>query len=131
MRLGAAVAELSSFGITARMKIARQIILGVGVAVSLIILLFPPLRSPTEYFTQPQLVDQQFVAVQISRFSAWRPDLARLQHGAVLRTEVDPGELLRELALVVVLLGAAYYWLPTFAEPAQEDTEAKSETPNL
>jgi hypothetical protein len=103
------------------MKTARKIILGIGVAVSLVILLFPPLRSPEELYTRPQLVNNQFVAVQISRFSAWRPGLARLENGAVVRTEIDPGALLRELALVVALFGAVYYWLPAFVERAHQE----------
>ena len=111
------------------MKIVRHIILGVGTLTCLFVLLFPPLRSPTEYYSQPQLVDQQFVAVQISRFSAWRPDLARLQHGAVVRTEIDGGELLRELAVILVLFGAAYLWLPALIERVRlESTGIKSET---
>jgi hypothetical protein len=104
------------------MKIIRNILRGVGIAACLFVLVFPPLRSPSPYFGEPQLVDQQFFAVQISRFSAWRPDLARLSHGQVLRTEVDAGELLRELALVVVLFGAAYFWLPVFVERARQDS---------
>jgi hypothetical protein len=103
------------------MKIARKIILGIGVAVSLVILLFPPLRSPAEFYSQPKLVDNHFVAVQISRFSDWKQDLARVQGGYVVRTEIDPGELLRELALVVVLFGAVYYWLPAFVERARQE----------
>jgi hypothetical protein len=105
--------------ITSNMKIIRQVILGVGIAAILFELVFPPLRSPTPYYAEPQLVGQQFVAVHISRFSTWRPDLARLEHGAVVRTEIDGGELLRELAFLAVLFGAAYLWAPAFVHQAR------------
>ena len=90
------------------MKILRHIILAVGVAVCLIVLLFPPLRCPSAYYEQPQLVGAtiggHFEAVQIPRFSGfYGPSLTKLSTGAVIRTEVDAGELLRELALVAVL----------------------------
>jgi len=122
--IGPAVAELLSLGGTTRMKIAKHIILGVGIAACLFILIFPPLRSSTEFYTRPQSVKQELVAVQISRFSVWKPDLARLQDGVVVRTEIAPGELLRELGLVVVLLGAMFYWLPAFLERARQKVAA-------
>lgn len=103
-------------GIIKRMRISRNVCLAGGVAAGLFVLLFPPLRSPTDYYTQPQVVEQQAVAVRLSRFSAWRPNLARLPHGVVVRTEIDPGELLRELALILVVFGASYLWLPTLVD---------------
>ena len=103
------------------MNTTRQITLGLAVAACLIELLFPPLRSPTDYYTHPQLINQEFVAVHISRFSAWRPGLARLEHGAVVRTEIDGGELLRELAFIIVLSGAGYLWLPGLVGSARSE----------
>lgn len=71
-----------------------------------------------------------FEAVQIPRFSGfYGPSLTKLSTGAVIRTEVDAGELLRELALVAVLCGASYFWLPFFVERAGQDAaERKLET---
>ena len=123
------------FGINTRMKVINPLILAVGVAVCLIVLLFPPLRCPSAYYEQPQLVGAafggHFEAVQIPRFSGfYGPSLSKLSGAAVVRTEIDAGELLRELALVVVLFGAAYFWLPGLLERArQEPAGMKSETP--
>jgi hypothetical protein len=98
------------------MKIIRPVVLGIGIAAILFELLFPPLRSPSPYYTQPQVVNNDFVAVHISRFSGWRPDLARLDSGAVLRTEIDGGELLREVVALAVIFGAAYLCAPAIVE---------------
>jgi hypothetical protein len=70
---------------------------------------FPPLRSPEPYYAQGKLVNQQVVAIHISRFSSWG-DFTKFEDGSMLRTEVDGGELLRELALLVSFFGAAYLW---------------------
>ena len=90
----------------------RRIILSVGIAVLLWELLLPSLRSPSHYYTEPQMEKQQLEAVHIPRTAFGRPHLARLEHGVVVRTEVDGGELLRELAFLVLLFGAAYLWSP-------------------
>ena len=116
------------------MKILRPLILAVGVAACLIVLLFPPLRCPSAYYEQPQLVGAaiggHFEAVQIPRFSGfYGPSLSKLKDGAVVRTEIDAGELLRELALVGVLFGAAYSLLPALLERArQQSAGIKTET---
>lgn len=109
------------------MKILKPLILALGAAFCLAVLLFPPLRCPSAYYEQPQLVGAaaggRFEAVQIPRFSGfYGPSLSRLKNGAVVRTEIDAGELLRELALVVVLFGAASIWLPSLLERARQES---------
>jgi hypothetical protein len=101
------------------MKIIRHLVLGVGIVVILFELLFPPLRSPSQVYAETQDVDHHLVAIHISRFSAWGPDLAKTEPDVgvgVVRTEVDGGELLRELAFIVVLFGAAYLLTPKLVE---------------
>ena len=112
------------------MKNFRHLVLGIGVASILFVLLFPPLRSSSRSYAEPQLVDQKFVAWHLSRFR-WRPGAAATNpDGTVVRTEVDGGELLRELALIVVLFGTARLWLPVFVDRARlESAQIKSETP--
>ena len=90
------------------MKIVKQLTVGIGIAAILFELLLPPLRSPSGYYAEPHLVNNQLVAVQISRFAPGGPDLARLENNAVGRTEIDAGELLREMAFLVLFFGAAY-----------------------
>jgi hypothetical protein len=46
----------------------------------------------------------------------WRVDLAQLEEGATVRTEVDAGELLRELVFWAAFFVAAYRWLPAFLD---------------
>ena len=83
----------------------------------LFVLLFPPLRSSSRSYAEPQLVDQRFEAWQLSRFQ-WSSGVVATnpKGGFVARTEVDGGELLRELAVIVVLFGAAYYFAPMLAD---------------
>jgi len=111
------------------MKIIRHFILGIGIAVILFELIFPPLRSASHAYVEPQDVDHHLVATHISRFSAWGPDLAKTEPDVgvgVVRTEVDGGELLRELAFIFVLFGAAYLWLPALVE---QSAKTKLEAP--
>jgi hypothetical protein len=87
----------------------RRIIMVVGILAALFEGVFPPLRSPEPYYAQGILVNQQLVAVHISRFSSWG-DFEKFEDGSMLRTEVDGGELLRELAFLAAIFGAAYLW---------------------
>jgi len=109
------------------MNTVRRITVGVGFASCLFVLIFPPLRSPTNYYAETQSVDQQLVAVHISRFSSWHhptwarvgPDVAISKYGVIVRTEIDAGELLRELVFIMVLFGGAYLWLPATLDRAR------------
>ena len=122
-----------SFGIMQQMKTIRHIIVGVAIAVCLAVLLFPPLRSPSPAYAEPKLVGPpvggRFVAMRIPRVTGlYGPSLSRLSDAAVVRTEVDGGELLRELALIVVLFGAAYLWMPALVDRARlQSAQSKSE----
>jgi hypothetical protein len=103
----------------------RQVIVVVGVAVLLFEAAFPPLRSPQQFYTEPQLVNGEFVANHISRFSVWRPGLAKLEHSEVVRIEVDPGELTREVIFLTVLLGLAYSCAPKVFDPSRHVSTQK------
>lgn len=118
-----------------RMNVIRPLILAIGVTVCLIVLLFPPLRCPSAYLEQPKLVGasigghfEAVEAVHIPRFSGfYGPSLSHLKSGAVVQTEIDAGELLRELAFIVLLSGAVYRWLPALLKRAwQESVGVKS-----
>ncbi len=94
----------------------RKVILAMGIMAILFELLLPPLRSPSPNYATLQLVDQHLVAIHISRFSlgALDSNSAKLKDGTVIRTEVDGGELLRELAFLVVVFGTVYLLVPTY-----------------
>jgi len=118
----------------------RQAILAVGIAAILFELLFPPLRSPSQIYSELEHVSGSYhlEAVHVSRFPNWGTDMTKLDNDrGIVRTEIDAGELLRELMLMVVLFGAAYQWLPVivgqtndyneraFSEHAPKKSESK------
>jgi hypothetical protein len=104
----------------------RNVVLAAGIAVVLFELLFPPLRSPSPIYSELQHIDGSYrqQAVQVSRFPNWGQDMSKLDNDrGVVRTEVDAGELLRELAFLAVLFGAGYLWLPAFLNQTNDWNE--------
>jgi hypothetical protein len=101
------------------MRLTKYFILAFGLAAVLFVLLFPPLRSSSRSYTEPQMVDQKFVAWQLDRFK-WGPGVvATNANSTVARTEIDSGELLRELAFIATLAGAVCFSLQLFIQRAQ------------
>jgi len=99
------------------MKNFQNTVCAVGITACLFISLFPPLRSPDERYARLKVAGPNngwFEPVaHISRFFDFRDAVFTQEYG-YLRTEIDAGELIRELVLIAVLSVASVLWLPPF-----------------
>jgi hypothetical protein len=117
-------------------NIIRNFTLGLGVAAALFVLMLPPLRGLGPGYIEPNLARGRFEQPwHISRFR-WSPGqwATNPEGGFVARTEVDGGELLRELAFVIVLFGAGCLWMPKIIELGRaeyEDAKAELAAPTV